>query len=159
VNKIHTEIPYSKRCEFCDSRSQPGVAVLHADNQAIPTFSVRACAECFGKLIHGDCIPDMFGWSWSISLDGVVTAETDWTLTLSWDYREECAETLGVTPPTSTQEARELVRDLVRALSQHLDPRLNPLSGDIRGRDEVLLFRAMNYLGEFTEKGVPDGDH
>ena len=55
----------------------------------------------------------------------------------------------------NTGSTRELVRDLVRALAQHLDSRLNPLSEDIRGRDEVLVARAMEWLSENSEKGGP----
>jgi hypothetical protein len=147
VNEIHTEVPYSKRCEFCVTGHS--VATLHADNQVVPTFSVTVCAECLDKLTYGRTIQDVFGWSWSIDKVHRITAIMSPTRNPGWLPDEQ---------PTPTQEARELVRDLVRALSQHLDPRLNPLSDDIRGRDEVLLFRAMNWLTQDNEKGVPDDD-
>lgn len=148
MNEIHTHVPYSQRCEFCGTGHS--VATLHADNQVSPKFSVRSCAECLDKLVYGHSLLDIFGWSWCI--DGVnhrITAIMSPTRNPGCEPDDH---------PTPTQEAREIVRDLVRALSQRLDPTLNPLSDDIRGRDEAVLFRATNWLGGFTEKGVPDDE-
>lgn len=166
--EVSKEIPYSQRCEFCGT--QPGIAILHAENHAIlhaenqvvPTFSVKACAKCFGRLIHGHSVLDIFGWPWKITLDGVVTAKAVFPAHSRpgpWDESRD-----PPTPPDPeekaleerAEETRDLIRDLGKALRDH-HPGLHTtqsLTGTY-GRDESLLFRVTNWLREDDERGSP----
>lgn len=138
-----TEVPYSKRCEFCGS--QVSIATLYADNQVSPTFSVSACAGCLNELIHGHTLSDVFKWSWCIDESQRVTAIA--TLPPRASDRESNNH------PTLIQE----VRDLARAVQDyHLGLHTTRPYAQTYGRDEALLFRAMSWLGEDSEKGVPD---
>ena len=160
ATEISREVPYSQRCEFCTSH--PGIAILHAENQVVPTFSVKTCAKCFGRLIHGHSILDIFGWLWKITLDGVVTAKAVFPAHSSpgpWDESQS-----PPTPPDSeekaleerTEDTRDLIRDLGKALRDH-HPGLRTTQSLARayGRDESLLFRVTNWLREDDKRGSP----
>ena len=54
----------SQMCEFCNAN--PGVVILNAENQEVPTFSVCACVKCFTEFVLGRPLMDIFGWTWSI---------------------------------------------------------------------------------------------
>ena len=154
---VEKGVPYSQRCEFC--ATQPGIAILHAENQVVPTFSVRSCAKCFGRLIQGHSVLDIFGWLWKIDLDGTITAKAVFPAHSSPGPRDESRDPPDPEEKTleeRTEETRDLIRDLGKALRDyHLGLHTTQSLARTYGRDESLLFRVTNWLREDDERGVP----